>query len=460
MDQPAWLAAAWAELGVREAAGAATKPAITAYFREAGHSEVRNDATPWCAAFAGAMLKRSGVPGSGSLMARSYLTWGEPLEVARAGAVTVLSRGDDPAAGHVGFLIGATASSVVLLGGNQGDAVSVQAFAAGRVLGYRWPQQAGEGPAPRSGDGELFEAALRHVLEMEGGYSDDPYDPGGPTQYGITLSDYAKWQSETITAASRARLIEELRRITDDKVAAIYRQRYWVPASCAALPSAIALMQFDASVNHGVGGAIRMLQQAVGVDADGEIGPLTLAAAHAQPPHDINQRYAGIRRARYRALAHFWRFGRGWLRRVDATLAAASALERRHTDANANTTTAPPTVQATKGTTDMAQDLNFPKPGDVPAPAVAGGQPAAAQGKWWAHSKTIWGALITVATTVLPVLGPLIGINLPVEIIKQLGEQGPLVVQAVGGLLGTLLTIYGRTQAHQPIVRRDVRVRV
>ena len=108
----------------------------------------------------------------------------------------------------------------------------------------------------------------------------------------------------------------------------------------------------------------------------------------------------------------------------------------------------------------MAQDFNFPKPGDVPAPVLAGGQPAAAQGKWWAHSKTIWGALITVATTVLPVLGPLIGINLPVEIIKQLGEQGPLVVQAVGGLLGTLLTIYGRTQAHQPIVRRDVRVRV
>ena len=107
----------------------------------------------------------------------------------------------------------------------------------------------------------------------------------------------------------------------------------------------------------------------------------------------------------------------------------------------------------------MAQDFIFPKPGDIPNPASAGGT-AVAPGKWWAQSKTIWGALITVATTVLPVLGPVIGINLPVEIIKQLGEQGPLVVQAVGGLLGTLLTIYGRTQAREPIVRRDVRLRV
>ncbi|MCK9912991.1 hypothetical protein MXD81_27815, partial [Microbacteriaceae bacterium K1510] len=61
-------------------------------------------------------------------MARSYLQWGEALGEARFGAIAVLSRGSDPAAGHVGFLVGETQGHVVLLGGNQGDAVGVAAY--------------------------------------------------------------------------------------------------------------------------------------------------------------------------------------------------------------------------------------------------------------------------------------------------------------------------------------------
>jgi uncharacterized protein (TIGR02594 family) len=99
MDQPAWLAAAWAEFGVREIPGKDDAPEILRYFREAGDTNAEADATPWCAAFLGSMLKRGGQAGTGSLLARSYLAWGDALDTPRLGAVAVLSRGDDPNAG-------------------------------------------------------------------------------------------------------------------------------------------------------------------------------------------------------------------------------------------------------------------------------------------------------------------------------------------------------------------------
>jgi uncharacterized protein (TIGR02594 family) len=451
MEQPAWLAAAWAEFGVREAAGASDEPAVLRYFREAGHGEITHDATPWCAAFLGAVLQRAGLNGTGSLMARSYLGWGEVLDAARIGSIVVLSRGDDPSAGHVGLYVGAAKERVFLLGGNQGDAVSVEAFDAGRVLGYRWPNGATveTPPPPPVSEAGIFDRALVHVLEMEGGYSNDPYDPGGPTNKGITLNEFAKWRSVTVTAVSKARLIAALKDIDAETVADIYRARYWQPASCAALPGAVAVMHFDAAVNHGVGGATRLLQAALGVTADGEIGPESLGAVRGQPARTIVERYAELRRARYRALPHFWRFGRGWLRRVDTTEALALSLAVEGSSGE------PITNETAKGTTNMTDDFRFPLPGEAP------GQDAREPGgKWWPQSKTVWGALITAVTTVLPVLGPLIGINISAEMIALLGDQAVLVIQAAGGLIGTLLTLYGRAQATAPLVRQDVKVRM
>ena len=139
MDQPAWLVAAWGELGVAERPGGADNPRVVAYYNEAGHGEIRHDEVAWCAAFTGAMLRRGGVEGTKSLLARSYLGWGEALSEVRLGAIAVLERGSEPWAGHVGFVVGTSGGRVYLLGGNQGDTVSVAAFDRSRVLGYRWP---------------------------------------------------------------------------------------------------------------------------------------------------------------------------------------------------------------------------------------------------------------------------------------------------------------------------------
>ena len=172
----------------------------------------------------------------------------------------------------------------------------------------------------------MFERALAHVLEMEGGFTDDPYDPGGPTNRGITLKVFADWKGVALDEVSGAGLQRELQHIPQSAVRDIYFARYWTPASCAEMAPPLAFFHFDAAVNHGVTGAMRLLQRAVGTDVDGEIGPNTRAAIARLSVEDALDRYAEARRARYRGLHHFWRFGRGWLARVDKTLARATEL--------------------------------------------------------------------------------------------------------------------------------------
>jgi len=437
MDQPAWLAAAWAEFGVREIPGKDDAPEILRYFREAGDTSTETEATPWCAAFLGAMLKRGGQAGTGSLQARSYLAWGDALDGPRLGAVAVLSRGDDPNAGHVGFLLSETADKLYLLGGNQGDAVTVASFDKTRLLGLRWPREDHDATDADSADDTIFAKALAHVLEMEGGFSNDPYDPGGPTNRGITLDVYASFKNETVDAASRPRLISELKRIPDDVVRTIYRQRYFNPAACPVFTAPLALMHFDAAVNHGVGAAVRMLQSVAGVSADGEIGPETLAAIGTRSLSDLLDDYAEARRSRYRALPHFWRFGRGWLKRVDETLTTARAWAAAD---QTNRGLLEPR-QIAKGESKMSDTTDTQTATDD-------------DGKWWAHSKTLWGTLITAAATVIPAIGPVLGITLPADIIQTFGDQAVTAVQALAGLFGTALAIYGRLKASTPLALR------
>ena len=80
--------------------------------------------------------------------------------------------------------------------------------------------------------------------------------------------------------------------------------------------------------------------------------------------------------------------------------------------------------------------------------------------KWWGSSVTIWGALITALSTVLPALGPALGIDITGEHVRELGDQIVTTVQAVGGLIGTVLTVYGRVRAAGPLERRDMTVKL
>ncbi len=443
MEQPGWLSEAWAHLFVREQAGAHHNPAIQDFFRDAGHAGISRDEVPWCAAFVGACLSRSGVEPTGSLLARSYMAWGRALDAGRFGAIAVFRRGSNPKAGHVGFLIGETRDDLIILGGNQSDAVTVARYPRSRLLGLRWPAASATIiDQSTAANNALFEQALAHVLEMEGGYTDDPYDPGGPTNQGITLETFARHAAQSLTATSRARLVRDLKAISPAVVREIYDKRYWQPSRAAALPPPLALMHFDAAVNHGVSGAARMLQQALEVGVDGVIGPVTLAAANRRNPASTVVRYAEIRRARYRSLPHFWRFGRGWLNRVARTEKRSATIAR----------TAPTPVPG--------HAAHPPQDHHEKGPAMSTHENQPTHSKWWGSSMTIWGALITAVSTVIPTLAPAFGLDITPDLVREAGEQLVNATQAIGGLFGIVMTIYGRSRASTRLVRQDMKLKL
>ena len=140
MSLPKWFELARAEIGVKEAPGAADNPVVQAYYRDAGHPEVKHDAVPWCAAFVGAMLKRAGIEPTEKLNARSYLDWGEKLIHPTQGCIVVFGRHGASWEGHVTFFDHWNGARLVCLGGNQSDKVCLASYLKLNVLGYRWPK--------------------------------------------------------------------------------------------------------------------------------------------------------------------------------------------------------------------------------------------------------------------------------------------------------------------------------
>ena len=136
-----WMQYAQQELerGVREVAGARHNPRIIDYLRAGGVDA--GDETAWCSGFANWCMQQAGIPGTGKSNARSWLDWGG-LCLANGvyGAVTILWRvRPNGWQGHVGFYVGAEGGNLLLLGGNQGDAVSIRPYPKSRLLGYRYP---------------------------------------------------------------------------------------------------------------------------------------------------------------------------------------------------------------------------------------------------------------------------------------------------------------------------------
>ena len=126
-------------IGTIEGPGPKNNPAVVHLYEEAGHPEIRQDAVPWCAAFVGAMLKRAGIKGSGSLAARSYEAWGQPLKAPVFGCIAVKKRKGGGWLGHVGFCVAANAREVFLLAGNQHDEICVAPFPRSQFTAFRWP---------------------------------------------------------------------------------------------------------------------------------------------------------------------------------------------------------------------------------------------------------------------------------------------------------------------------------
>lgn len=170
---------------------------------------------------------------------------------------------------------------------------------------------------------DAFDAALPVILQEEGGYVNDPQDAGGITNLGVTKAVWDHWCGHVTTDA-------DMRALTPAKVAPLYRAQYWNALQGDALPGALALCVFDFGVNAGINRGARYLQQLVGAAADGHIGPATLKAVQqwvtAHSLADAVRGYQNERRAYYRSLGQFPRYGKGWLARCDAVETAALRL--------------------------------------------------------------------------------------------------------------------------------------
>jgi len=158
------------------------------------------------------------------------------------------------------------------------------------------------------------------LLASEGGYVDDARDNGGATNMGITIGTLSKWLGRP---ASKA----EVRALSRDTAIAIYKARYWSPIKADDLPNGLDYAVFDIAVNSGPSRAIRMLQAAARLAADGRIDSDDLASLRSgKASADVIVEVCDIRRAFLRGLSDYPHFGRGWMRRVYEVEARALAM--------------------------------------------------------------------------------------------------------------------------------------
>lgn len=133
--QARWFDVALGEVGTLEVDGVGSNPRISAYHATTALGQ-KPDSVPWCSSFVNFCVEKSGRAGTGSSLARSWLGWGKDAGDWVPGCIVVLTRGQPPK-GHVGFFAGRDGDRVLLLGGNQGDAVNISSFEVSRVIGRR-----------------------------------------------------------------------------------------------------------------------------------------------------------------------------------------------------------------------------------------------------------------------------------------------------------------------------------
>jgi lysozyme family protein len=207
-----------------------------------------------------------------------------------------------------------------------------------------------------------FARALALVLKSEGGWSDNPADPGGATMKGVTLANFRRYVKPGATKA-------DLRAISDDQVATVYRRFYWDAVAGAELPHGVDYAVFDFAVNSGPGRAAKYLQAVAGATQDGRIGPATLRAVRATPAGVVIDQLCDARLAFLGRLSTWPTFGRGWSDRVKSVRAQALVMSAQ--GKNSAALQPPETVPAPAANPISA--TNTPQAGSTPpAPRNSG----------------------------------------------------------------------------------------
>ena len=153
-----------------------------------------------------------------------------------------------------------------------------------------------------------FQSCLDLVLKSEGGWVNNPKDPGGETNLGVTKRVWEEYVGHPV---------ESLKKLTKADVAPLYELKYWRPCYGEVLPRGLDFVVFSMGINAGPGRSVKLLQSAIGCVPDGVIGPRTRELISKSNCANLIAKFSETRREYYRTLKTFPIFGKGWLNRVD-----------------------------------------------------------------------------------------------------------------------------------------------
>jgi len=146
-----------------------------------------------------------------------------------------------------------------------------------------------------------YDECFTRLMGNEGGYSNNPKDPGGETNWGVTKKSYPALN---------------IKNLTQDDAKAIYKRDFWDACRCEELFPVLAFAVFDCAVNSGCRQAVELLQQALGVDDDGVFGRVTMRRVNDEDASVLTAKYLGRRLGFMTNLRPWDTFSKGWARRI------------------------------------------------------------------------------------------------------------------------------------------------
>lgn len=158
-----------------------------------------------------------------------------------------------------------------------------------------------------------------HLLKWEGGWSNDPDDLGGATNKGVTFNTYKRYCRIRGKAMPS---IGDLRRLTDEEFTDILKTMFWDVCRADFIESqSVANIIVDWGWNSGTVTAVKHVQRVLGVEDDGVVGPVTLAAINSKSPLPLFGQIRSARIEYYHSIVDArpanTKFLRGWLNRVN-----------------------------------------------------------------------------------------------------------------------------------------------
>ena len=165
------------------------------------------------------------------------------------------------------------------------------------------------------------------VIAHEGGFTNDERDPGnklpdgrkGSTMLGCTQANWEKYIGHEVTQ-------DDMKALKKEDVKPLYKRDYWDAVRGDDLPAGVDYAVFDFAINAGPAAARKMIQKALGVTADGSIGPATMKAIQEAEGKDLLDKFSHSKEAFYKSLPTFQTYGKGWLKRVADVQTSASTM--------------------------------------------------------------------------------------------------------------------------------------